>query len=181
MQTITNIDFEMLNYIHEHFSCSILDFLMPKITFLGNGGLIWIITAIVMMSLRKYRKTGIVIGTALILCGITGNILLKNLIARERPCWLNETVQMLISIPKDYSFPSGHTMSSFASATVLTHYERKKGIAACILAAMIAFSRLYLYVHFPTDILAGMLIGIVIGLSVCKISDIHYQKKAQQK
>lgn len=180
MQTITNIDFEILNYIYEHLSCSFLDFIMPKITFLGNGGLIWIITAIVMISFRKYRKAGIILSVALILCGITGNILLKNLIARERPCWLNETVQMLISIPKDYSFPSGHTMSSFASATVLTHYGRKNGIAACILAALIAFSRLYLYVHFPTDILAGMLIGVIIGLSVCKISDIHFQKSKQQ-
>ena len=97
MQTITNIDLRLLNWIHEHLACSFLDFLMPKITFLGNGGLIWIAAAIIMIFFKKYRKIGIMIGTGLSAGVIIGNILLKNLIARERPCWINETVQMLIS------------------------------------------------------------------------------------
>lgn len=118
MQTITNIDLRLLNWIHEHLACSFLDFLMPKITFLGNGGLIWIAAAIIMIFFKKYRKIGIMIGTGLSAGVIIGNILLKNLIARERPCWINETVQMLISTPQDYSFPSGHTLSSFVAATL---------------------------------------------------------------
>ena len=103
MQTITNIDLRLLNWIHEHLACSFLDFLMPKITFLGNGGLIWIAAAIIMIFFKKYRKIGIMIGTGLSAGVIIGNILLKNLIARERPCWINETVQMLISTAVSYT------------------------------------------------------------------------------
>ena len=172
MQTITNIDLRLLNWIHEHLACSFLDFLMPKITFLGNGGLIWIAAAIIMIFFKKYRKIGIMIGTGLSAGVIIGNILLKNLIARERPCWINETVQMLISTPQDYSFPSGHTLSSFVAATIIMHSDRRMGIAAYVFASIIAFSRLYLYVHFPTDILAGALLGIIIGLIVCKFFNI---------
>ena len=86
MSTITDIDFKILNLIQEYFSCSFLNFLMPKITFLGNGGLIWIVTAIIMLFWAKYRKTGIMVGVGLLEGVIVGNILLKNLIARERPC-----------------------------------------------------------------------------------------------
>lgn len=132
MQTITNIDLRLLNWIHEHLACSFLDFLMPKITFLGNGGLIWIAAAIIMIFFKKYRKIGIMIGTGLSAGVIIGNILLKNLIARERPCWINETVQMLISTPQDYSFPSGHTLSSFVAATIIMHHDKRLGIAAYV-------------------------------------------------
>ena len=172
MQIITNIDFSLLNWIHEHLVCSFLNFLMPKITFLGNGGLIWIVAAIIMIFFKKYRKTGIMIGTGLSAGVIIGNVLLKNLIARDRPCCINETVPMLISTPQDYSFPSGHTLSAFVAATIIMHSDRRMGIAAYVLASMIAFSRLYLYVHFPTDVLAGALLGIVIGLIVCKFFNI---------
>ena len=116
-----------------------------------------------MIFFKKYRKTGITIGTGLSAGVIIGNVLLKNLIARKRPCWINDTVNMLISIPQDYSFPSGHTLSSFIAATIIMHHDKRMGIAAYVLASMIAFSRLYLYVHFPSDVLAGVLIGIIIG------------------
>lgn len=172
MQTITNSDFHLLNWIQEHLACSFLDFFMSKITFLGNKGLIWIVAAIIMMFFKKYRKTGVMIGAGLSAGAVIGNVLLKNLIARERPCWINKSVQVLISIPQDYSFPSGHTLSSFVAATIIMHSDRRMGIAAYVLAIMIAFSRLYLYVHFPTDVLTGALIGIVIGLIVCKLFDI---------
>ena len=164
MPTITDIDFKILDLIQNHFSCSFLNFLMPKITFLGNWGLIWIIIAIIMLFFVKYRKTGIMVGIGLLQGAVVGNVILKNLIARERPCWINEMVHILISVPQDYSFPSGHTLSSFISATIIMHTDKQMGIAAYMLASMIAFSRLYLYVHFPTDILAGILIGIIIGI-----------------
>lgn len=171
MSIITDIDFKILDFIQEHLSCGFLNFLMPKITFLGNGGLIWIVTAIIMLFWAKYRKTGIMVGVGLLEGVIVGNILLKNLIARERPCWINETVNILISIPQDYSFPSGHTLSSFIAATIIMHTDKRMGIAAYMLASMIAFSRLYLYVHFPTDVLAGALLGIIIGIVSSVISD----------
>ena len=93
---------------------------------------------------------------------LVGNVALKNLIARPRPCWV-ESVPLLIASPTDYSFPSGHTLSSAIAATILTKTDRRFGYAAIPLAALIAFSRLYLYVHWPSDVLAGALLGILIG------------------
>lgn len=100
---------------------------------------------------------------------LVGNVCLKNLIARPRPCWLDDSVMMLISSPTDYSFPSGHTLSSVIGATVLTKTDRRFGWAAIPLAAVIAFSRLYLFVHFPSDILAGAILGVIIGEAVYRI------------
>ena len=100
---------------------------------------------------------------------LVGNVCLKNLIARPRPCWLDDSVMMLISSPTDYSFPAGHTLSSVIGATVLTKTDRRFGWAAIPLAAVIAFSRLYLFVHFPSDILAGAILGVIIGEAVYRI------------
>lgn len=171
---ILNTDFHILNFIHANFSCSFLDWLMPKITFLGNYGLIWIAAAIIMLSIQKHRKNGIVLSIGL-LCGlIIGNLILKNLIARERPCWINDSVQLLIGIPDDYSFPSGHTLSAFVAATVLFSCNKKLGAAAFLLAASIAFSRLYLYVHFPTDVLCGIIFGVLIGAVVVRLTKPYF-------
>lgn len=169
---MTNIDFNILNYIHSHLSCSALDFLMPKITVLGNSGAIWIIIAVIMIVFKKSRKTGFMTVAGLITDVILGNLLLKNIIARNRPCWINDTIQMLISVPQDYSFPSGHTLSSFTAATIIMHFDKRMGTVAYILASIIAFSRLYLYVHFPTDVLAGIILGIAIGCITIKIFEI---------
>lgn len=100
---------------------------------------------------------------------LVGNVCLKNLIARPRPCWLDDSVMMLISSPADYSFSSGHTLSSVIGATVLTKTDRRFGWAAIPLAAVIAFSRLYLFVHFPSDILAGAILGVIIVEAVYRI------------
>lgn len=112
---ITSIDFTILDFIHNNLSCGFLDFLMPMITTLGNSGIIWILIAAIMLSIKKYRKNGIILIAALACGVIIGNLILKNLIARDRPCWINADVLMLIPIPTDYSFPSGHTLSSFAA------------------------------------------------------------------
>lgn len=167
--SITEIDFSILDYIQSNWSNAFLDFIMPKITFLGNAGLIWILAAVIMLIFKKYRKNGIMLVISLGCCFVIGNLLLKNIVARPRPCWINESVNMLISIPTDSSFPSGHTMSAFAAAAVIMYTNRKLGIAAYILAVLIAFSRLYLYVHFPTDIMAGAVIGTAIGIALCLV------------
>ena len=119
-----------------------MDFLMPKITLLGNGGAIWILAALILLCTKKYRRQGILLLAGLIAGVLVGNICLKNLIARPRPCWLDSSVQLLIANPTDYSFPSGHTLSSVIGATVLTKTNRRFGYAAIPLAALIAFSRL---------------------------------------
>lgn len=164
---ITNIDFQILDFIREHFSCGLMDFLMPKITFLGNAGFIWIIVAVGMGISNKYRKTGIALALSLLGSAIIGNLILKNLVERERPCWINDTVRMLIAVPHDYSFPSGHTMMSFAAAAVIMRNSKRFGVTAYILAFLIAFSRLYLYVHFPSDVIGGIIVGTAIGMISC--------------
>ena len=140
-----------------------MDFLMPKITLLGNGGAIWILAAVILLCTKKYRKQGVLLLAGLVAGVLVGNVCLKHLIARPRPCWLDSSVQLLIANPTDYSFPSGHTLSSVICATVLTKTDRRFGYAAIPLAALIAFSRLYLYVHFPSDVLAAAVLGVAIG------------------
>ena len=170
MDYITSIDFTVLDRLQDMLSCGFLDSVMPVITKLGSKGLIWLVIAFVMMCTRQYRKCGIVMVISLIAGVLIGNLFLKNIIARPRPCWINEDFHMLIGVPGDYSFPSGHTLSSAACATVLTLENRKFAYGAVPLAALIAFSRLYLYVHFPTDIIGGALIGIAIGYTTFRLA-----------
>ena len=94
---------------------------------------------------------------------ITGNMILKPLVARLRPFTVNTAVELLIPPPADFSFPSGHTYASFASSTAILRNNRRIGSCALVLAILIAFSRLYLYVHYPTDVLFGILLGILAG------------------
>ena len=154
-----NLDWTILHWIQDALVCPALDFLMPKITLLGDGDAVWLLAAAALLITKKYRRYGVLLLVALALGVLTGNLTLKPLIARPRPCWVDESVRLLIPNPTDYSFPSGHTLSSVIDA--------KFGLAAIPLAALIAFSRLYLYVHYPTDILGAAVLGVAIGLLVC--------------
>lgn len=147
---------------------------MKFVSYLGNSGQIWILVGIIMLFFKKYRKCGFTVLLALFLCLIFGNGILKNLIARQRPCWIDESVKLIIETPKDFSFPSGHTFSSFAASLSIFMYHKKLGISAFILAVLIAFSRLYLFVHFPTDIIGGIILGITASyVSYCIIKKIY--------
>lgn len=115
----------------------------------------------------KYRKWGIAMLCALLLTTLLGEGLLKHLIARPRPFMHYPDLALLIPPPSTYSFPSGHSAASFAAAVVLFRCRRSFGIPALILAALIAFSRLFLFVHYPTDVLAGILLGTAVGLLTC--------------
>lgn len=164
---VLSIDFLLLNLIQNKLRCKFLDSLMVKISTLGNGGMIWIVIALLLISHQNYRKAGIIVLAGLLMGVLIGNCVLKNLIARPRPCWINRTVPLLIDVPYDYSFPSCHTMSSFIAAIILLHVNALFGYAALILAGLIAFSRLYLYVHYPTDILGGIAVGSIIAHLAC--------------
>ena len=158
-----SLDWNILHWIQNVAVCPALDALMPKITALGNGGAIWLVAAGGMICTKKYRRQGACLLAGLAVGVLVGNVFLKNVVARPRPCWLDPSVRMLIPVPEDYSFPSGHTLSSAIGATILTRTDRRFGYVAIPLAALIAFSRLYLYVHFPSDILAAALLGVLIG------------------
>lgn len=163
LEFIQDLDLQILNAIHEDMSCGFLDAAMPVITSLGNAGLIFFAAAGLMLFFRAYRRCGVNILLVMAAGAVIANLLLKPLIARERPCWLNEEVQLLIAVPQDFSFPSGHTLHAFAVAAVIFAYDRRIGIPALIFAAVMGFSRLYLYVHFPSDVLCGALLGIALA------------------
>mgnify|MGYP002673188927 FL=1 len=143
----------------------LLDKILAFITSLGNAGIIWIVLAVVLLILPKTRKTGIIVAAALLADLVLCNLILKNLVARVRPYDVNTAIAILIKKPLDFSFPSGHTAASFAAMTALFLAKMKKAwIAALVLAVLIAFSRLYFYVHYPTDVLGGAVVGILSGI-----------------
>lgn len=167
---VQSFDWSVLHGIRNAIVCPALDFLMPKITALGNGGAIWIAAGIALLFFKKYRRYGIALLLALCCGALVGNVCLKPLVGRARPCWI-EDVPLLIAMPRDYSFPSGHTLSSVIGTYVLCAADRKFTWIAVPLAALIAFSRLYLFVHFPTDVLAAVVLGLLIGaiaVAVCR-------------
>ena len=157
-----SLDWNVLNWIQENLQCDFLDVFMSKFTLLGEMGIIWIAIAIGLLISKKHKKAGLLVLIGLLLGVIIGNGILKNLVMRSRPCWINTDFNLLIANPKDYSFPSGHALSSILQQQLL-HYIRKMGNNSYSIAALMAFSELYLYVHFPTDILGGIVIGIIIG------------------
>ena len=157
------MELAILDFIQSNLRCGIMDSIMTFITGLGDGGKIWIACTILLLLIPKTRKAGLAMGIALALEIVCCNVILKPFVARIRPCDVNTAVQLLIERPLDYSFPSGHTASSFAAASALYFGRKKLWIPAAVLAGLIGFSRLYLYVHYPTDVLAGALIGIMMG------------------
>ncbi|MDO4377965.1 MAG: phosphatase PAP2 family protein [Erysipelotrichia bacterium] len=165
---IVSIDWSILNFIQQYLQCEFLNTLLTLITHLGDSGIIWILWAIILIIQKRYRKYGYLLLLSLTVGLLIGNITLKPLIARDRPCWI-ENVPLLIANPHDYSFPSGHTLSSVIAAYILTVANRKFGYVAVPLALLIAFSRLYLYVHFPSDVLAAVVIGLIIGYAMNNI------------
>lgn len=161
------MEYIILDFIRDNLSCPIMDKVMVGITFLGNAGWIWILMCVILIFIPKTRKIGLAVGLALILNLIICNLTLKPLIARTRPFDLKEGIELIISKPNDFSFPSGHTSVSFAASVAVFMNDKKYGCFALALAVLIAFSRLYLYVHFPTDVLGGMVVGIGCAIASC--------------
>ena len=160
-----SFDLPILEWIRTNLWCEILDIVMPVITMFGDGGIFWIACAVLLFLFPKTRKIGLGMAFALTMGLIVCNMTLKPLVARIRPydlqAELGVTINLLNGAMHDFSFPSGHTIASFEAATVLLKNSRKMGIPAMLLAILIAFSRLYLYVHYPTDVLASILLGML--------------------
>lgn len=161
MSSVQRIDSEILMYIQENFRNPFFDSLFETITYLGSGGLIWIILLMSFLFVKRFRITSFQMAGALIISSVSGILFLKNIIERPRPFYTVAGLKPLIT-PSGYSFPSGHTASSFAAAFIIfMNLPRKYGIAALILAVFISFSRIYLGVHYPTDVFAGFILGAV--------------------
>lgn len=158
-------EFDFL-YALQNIHNPVLDKIMIVLSTIGDAGLLWIGVAILLICMKKYRKCGLQVAVAMLLTFIVGNLILKNMIHRDRPCWIDPSITLLVKSPSDYSFPSGHSMNGFTASVSILLCDKKLGIPAVILATAIAFSRLYNFVHFPTDVIAGIVIGIVSALFV---------------
>ena len=162
-QAIYSLDFSILDAIQEHLRTLWLDTIVPYLTMLGNAGAVWILLAIILLCIPGKRKVGFTVAAALLADLILCNGILKPLVARIRPYDLHAGISLLIKAPSDYSFPSGHTAASFAAASALLFRKERLWIPARVLAVIIAFTRLYLYVHYPSDVLCGILVGFLSG------------------
>lgn len=163
-----SIDNGVINVMQSTIHNSLFDKIMPFITSIG-GLWIWVLIAIVLICTKKYRKQGIVLIVAIGACIVVGSFCIKPLVKRIRPCYVYDYLNMIVEMPTGYSFPSGHSMRSFAAATVLFMTNKKFGIPAFILAFLTAFSRVYLYAHYFTDVFAGAILGIVCAIIVYKV------------
>lgn len=174
-----NWEYVILDFIAEHLRTDIGNVILPFLSSLGNMGLLWIVLSLLLLSQKKTRQIGFAALFALILMQLIGNVCIKPLIARDRPFVARpeKLVYMLINPPGEYSFPSGHAFSSFAASTAIVLGNKKLGIPALVLATVIGFSRLYLYVHFPTDVLCGMIFGILLGIFSWNMTTGSIQKR----
>ena len=167
-----SFDLPILNWIQANLQCGFLDFIMPIITLFGDGGIFWIGCAVILLFFPKYRKVGLTMGLALVMGVVVCNITLKPIVGRLRPCDFIEKMGLLesctlpakIPVMHDFSFPSGHTIASFEAAVVLLLNDKKLGIPAFILAILISLSRLYLYVHYPTDVIFSVIFGTLFAI-----------------
>lgn len=163
-----SFDLPVLDWIQANMQSGFMDKFMPFITKFGDHGTFWMIVAALLFLFPKTRKTGLGMAIAMMLGLLVCNVTLKPLVARIRPydlqAELGVTIQLLGERMHDFSFPSGHTIASFEAAVVMLKNSKKLGIPAMILAVLIAFSRLYLYVHYPTDVIVSVILGTLFAL-----------------
>jgi len=157
---IQNFDYTILIFIKNNMHSSIMDNIMIGFTTLGNNGMIWIMITIFLLINKKYRKAGFMLLVAISLSTILGEGIIKHIVQRQRPFTHIPGLKLLISRPNGYSFPSGHSAVGFASAIILSKNFKKYTPSFFLIASLIAFSRLYLYVHYPTDVICGIGLGV---------------------
>ena len=173
-----SFDLPILNWIQSNLQCTFLDYFMRIITWFGDGGIFWIACAVILLFFPKYRKAALTMGLALIMGVLICNVTIKPLVGRPRPLDFAALNNIAVVYPQhlvdiwgkevvfmaDPSFPSGHTIASFEASVALLMYSKKLGIPALILAILVSLSRLYLFVHYPTDVLVSVVLGTLFAL-----------------
>lgn len=170
-------EFSILNYIQNNIRNDWLDMIMPVISMLGTAGALWIVMALGSLFFKKTREFGKTLTFTLLFDVIPCLFTFKPIVNRIRPYDLNSTVQLIVRPEIDASFPSGHTFFAFSAATICFIYNKKLGVCMYCLAAMIALSRLYLYVHFPTDVICGAVFGILSSIAAYYMEKLILKKK----
>jgi len=152
-------------------------------TIVGDKGQFWVYLGILLLILPKTRRCGVAVLLGYLLAYFIGDGILKNLIARPRPCAVDETVELLVKRPTSYSCPSVHSALAFASAAAVFFHHKKIGIAALAFAALVGLSRMYFFVHYPTDVLFGAAMGFALGwLSTWLVKTaVEYRERAKRK
>ena len=145
----------------------------------GSYGQLWLIVAALLLIFKKTRKAGVSVLIAYLAVFLIGQLALKNLFSRPRPCQIDEAFALLVARPSSSSFPSTHSAWAFGAATAIFMQHRKMGVAAYVVAALIGFSRLYMFLHFPTDVLFGMVLGIALGVLAHRITMVLWKKIAR--
>lgn len=161
---ITSVDFSFLDFIQSTMKCAFMDAVMAFFSYAGDSGGIWIICALILLCFRKTRATGVMVLSSMEVGYIIGNLGLKNIVCRPRPFIVKPNIVPNVVPPLNYSFPSGHSCLSLAAATVLIIQDKRIGIPAVCVAFLIAFSRLYNYVHFPSDVICGIILGVICAI-----------------
>lgn len=170
MEWLWKLDADILLFLQEYARMPVLNEILQFYTNLGNAGLIAILTCAVLLILPKTRSVGLAAAVSLFIEFLIVNVLLKNAVARIRPYEVIEGLECITKLATDYSFPSGHTGSCFAVATVMfLKLPKRYGVPALFLAVLMAYSRLYVGVHYPTDVLAAFLIGVLVAVVVCRV------------
>ncbi len=187
IEFITQIDHEILIFIQENLRFEWLTEPTVFVSHLGDHGKIWIILCLVLLLFKRTRKAGFCGLIALLINLLITNVTLKPMIGRIRPYEQFNDLLLLLEKQKDFSFPSGHTSSSFAAAWAIFQMDRDGvkrtilGMAALFLAIWIAWSRLYVAVHFPTDVLVGAVIGIFSAWAAGKLIETVLHKWSKRK
>lgn len=164
METILNFDFAILDWIQATLRCAFLDGFSVVLSYVMTSGFLWIALGVIMLFFRRTRAVGVTLLAALAVVFLAGDVLLKHLVNRPRPFTVNTNIVLLMDPPTGWSFPSTHSGLAAAATTVLLAKKRALGVIALLLTICVAFSRLYLYFHYPTDVLCGLLLGILSAL-----------------
>lgn len=164
LEAVTAWDASVITAIYENVHSAFLTMFFRIVTLLGEGGIFWIAVAVILLFFKKTRRSGICIGASLLIGVIIGNGIIKNVVARPRPYDAIEGIESVVSHLSDYSFPSGHSLCCFEAATALAMNRTRWAIPAYVGAVLVAVSRLFLFVHYPTDVICGALLGVLFGV-----------------
>lgn len=159
------LDVNILLFVQEHLRFDFLTPILKFLTMLGDHGMLWIGIALLLILIKRTRPIGATAGASLAINALLVNVLIKNIVARTRPYEVIDGLTRLVGEQSDFSFPSGHTSSAFSVAVVIFLLMPKKyGVPALIVATLIAYSRLYVGVHYPSDVIGGLIVGILVAV-----------------